>query len=193
MNISGYTRISVDIEQDRDNTSIENQKAIITDYVATHFPQAKLTLYEDRDRSGYTFEQREGYQQMRPKLFSCQSKILIIKDFSRFSRRNSLGLLELENLRDAGVRIIAINEGNNYPAKDDWTLIQFELLMNEILVRYTSKKLEACVQCRQKNCEWVCAVPYGYRMLNTDEMSYDIYPSSSEIVLKIFALYIIGC
>ena len=56
MNISGYTRISVDIEQDRDNTSIENQKAIISDYVATYFPQAKLTLYEDRDRSGYTFE-----------------------------------------------------------------------------------------------------------------------------------------
>ena len=55
MNISGYTRISVDIEQDRDNTSIENQKAIISDYVATYFPQAKLTLYEDRDRSGYTF------------------------------------------------------------------------------------------------------------------------------------------
>ena len=94
MNISGYTRISVDIEQDRDNTSIENQKAIISDYVATYFPQAKLTLYEDRDRSGYTFEQREGYQQMRPKLFSGESQILIIKDFSRFSRRNSLGLLE---------------------------------------------------------------------------------------------------
>ena len=84
MNISGYTRISVDIEQDRDNTSIENQKAIISDYVATYFPQAKLTLYEDRDRSGYTFEQREGYQQMRPKLFSGESQILIIKDFSRF-------------------------------------------------------------------------------------------------------------
>ena len=101
MNISGYARISVDIEQDRDNTSIENQKAIISDYVATYFPQAKLTLYEDRDRSGYTFEQREGYQQMRPKLFSGESQILIIKDFSRFSRRNSLGLLELETLRDA--------------------------------------------------------------------------------------------
>ena len=82
MNISGYTRISVDIEQDRDNTSIENQKAIISDYVATYFPQAKLTLYEDRDRSGYTFEQREGYQQMRPTLFSGESQILIIKDFS---------------------------------------------------------------------------------------------------------------
>ena len=189
MNISGYTRISVDIEQDRDNTSIENQKAIITDYVATHFPQAKLTLYEDRDRSGYTFDQREGYQQMRPKLFSGESQILIIKDFSRFSRRNSLGLLELENLRDAGVRIIAINDGIDYPAKDDWTLIQFKFLMNEMPVTDTSKKIKAIIQHRQKNGEWVCAVPYGYRMLNTKEMTYEIDPPAAEIVREIFALY----
>lgn len=189
MNISGYTRISVDIEQDRDNTSIENQKAIITDYVANHFPQAKLTLYEDRDRSGYTFEQREGYQQMRPKLFSGESQILIIKDFSRFSRRNSLGLLELENLRDAGVRIIAINDGIDYPAKDDWTLIQFKFLMNEMPVTDTSKKIKAIIQYRQKNGEWVCAVPYGYRMLNTKEMTYEIDPPAAEIVREIFALY----
>ena len=106
--IAGYARISVDDEQDQKNISIENQKAIIEDYVKTHFPGSTLTFFEDRDRSGYTFEQREGYQQMRPKLFSGESQILIIKDFSRFSRRNSLGLLELETLRDAGVRIISI-------------------------------------------------------------------------------------
>ena len=189
MNISGYTRISVDIEQDRDNTSIENQKTIITDYVATHFPQAKLTLYEDRDRSGYTFDQREGYQQMRPKLFSGESQILIIKDFSRFSRRNSLGLLELENLRDAGVRIIAINDGIDYPVKDDWQLIQLRFFMNEMPVTETSKKIKAIIQHRQKNGEWVCAVPYGYRMLNTKEMTYEIDPPAAEIVREIFALY----
>lgn len=32
-NIAGYTRISVDDELDRDNVSIENQKAIIEDFV----------------------------------------------------------------------------------------------------------------------------------------------------------------
>lgn len=189
MNISGYTRISVDIEQDRDNTSIENQKAIISDYVATYFPQAKLTLYEDRDRSGYTFEQREGYQQMRPKLFSGESQILIIKDFSRFSRRNSLGLLELEALRDAGVRIISINDGIDYPTKDDWMLIQFKFLMNEMPVTDTSKKIKAIIQHRQKNGEWVCAVPYGYRMINTKEMVYEVDPPAAEVVREIFALY----
>ena len=36
--IAGYCRISVDEELDRDNTSIENQKAIIEDFVKEKFP-----------------------------------------------------------------------------------------------------------------------------------------------------------
>ena len=51
-NIAGYTRISVDDELDRDNVSIENQKAIIADFVKTQFPGSSLTFFEDRDRSG---------------------------------------------------------------------------------------------------------------------------------------------
>ena len=46
--ICGYTRISVDLEEDRDNTSIENQKAIIEDFVNHKFPNSTLTFYEDR-------------------------------------------------------------------------------------------------------------------------------------------------
>ena len=95
--IAGYCRISVDEELDRDNTSIENQKAIITDFVKQKFPDSTLAFYEDRDRSGYTFEQREGYQTMRRGLMDHQKDILIVKDFSRFSRRNSRGLVELED------------------------------------------------------------------------------------------------
>ena len=89
--IAGYCRISVDEELDRDNTSIENQKAIIADFVREKFPDSTLTFYEDRDRSGYTFEQREGYQAMRREPMGHQKDILIIKDFSRFSRRNGRG------------------------------------------------------------------------------------------------------
>ena len=71
--IAGYARISVDEELDRDNVSIENQKAIIEDFVHRKFPDSTLTFYEDRDRSGYTFEQREGYQTMRRGLKACTS------------------------------------------------------------------------------------------------------------------------
>ena len=81
--IAGYCRISVDEELDRDNVSIENQKSIIADYVRQHFPDSALTFYEDRDRSGYTFEQREHYQDMRRRRMAHEIDILIVKDFSR--------------------------------------------------------------------------------------------------------------
>ena len=44
--IAGYARISVDDELDRDNTSIENQKAIIADFVRQRFPGSTLTFFE---------------------------------------------------------------------------------------------------------------------------------------------------
>ena len=190
MIVFGYTRISVDLDEDsRDNTSIANQKQMIQDFVANHFPSAELVLYEDRDRSGYTFEQREDYQRMRLKLLSGEASTLIVKDFSRFSRRNSLGLLELETLRDAGVRIISIGDGIDYPTRDDWMLIQFKFLMNEMPVTDTSKKIKQLIANKQKNGKWVCAVPYGYRLINTKEMTYEIDPPAAEVVREIFELY----
>ena len=69
--IAAYMRISVDTEKDRDNTSIENQRRIIKAYLKQRFPDAEVDYYVDRDRSGYTFEQRESYMKMRPLLMSC--------------------------------------------------------------------------------------------------------------------------
>ena len=45
MVVFGYARISVDIEQDRDNTSIENQKKIIEEYVSREYPMAELKIF----------------------------------------------------------------------------------------------------------------------------------------------------
>ena len=190
MTVSGYARISVDLDEDsRENTSIENQKRIIEEYAAEHFPAAELVMFEDRDRSGYTFDQREAYQKLRPLLLSGKIKTLIVKDFSRFSRRNSLGLLELETLRDAGVRIVSIGDGIDYPTRDDWMLIQFKFLMNELPVTDTSKKIKQIIASRQKSGKWVCSVPYGYRMTNTKEMTYEIDPPAAEVVREIFEMY----
>ena len=185
--IAGYTRISVDDELDRDNVSIENQKAIIEDYVKAKFPNSTLTFYEDRDRSGYTFEQREGYQAMRKGLMSHKYDILIVKDFSRFSRRNSRGLVELEDLRDAGVRIISIGDNIDFPNDDDWLKIQFQFLINEMPVTDTSKKVRSVVRRRQQDGAWLCAAPYGY-ILNKQKQ-FEVVPTEAEVVRQIFHLY----
>ena len=188
--IAGYTRISVDEEMDRDNTSIENQKAIITDFVKTKFPDSELRFFEDRDKSGYTFEQRTGYQRMRRMLMERKFDILIVKDFSRFSRRNSRGLVELEDLRDAGMRIISIGDNVDYPNDDDWLKIQFQFLINEMPVTDTSKKVRAVVKRRQEDGKWICAAPYGYIVNARQE--FEIVPTEADIVRKIFQLYIEG-
>lgn len=189
LKIAGYCRISVDDELDRDNTSIENQKAIIADFVSRKFPTADLDFYEDRDRSGYTFEQREGYQALRRKMLLHDYDILIIKDFSRFSRRNSKGLVELEDLRDAGMRIISIGDSIDYPTFDDWTAIQFRFLINEMPVTDTSKKVRNVVKRRQEEGRWICAVPYGYIMTNSKTMQFEVDEPAAEVVREIFRLY----
>ena len=188
--IAGYTRISVDEEMDRDNTSIENQKAIITDFVKNRFPDSELAFFEDRDKSGYTFEQRPGYQAMRRQLMAHQLDILVVKDFSRFSRRNSRGLVELEDLRDAGIRIISIGDNVDYPNDDDWLKIQFQFLINEMPVTDTSKKVRAVVKRRQEDGKWICAAPYGYIVNARQE--FELVPTEADIVRKIFQLYIDG-
>lgn len=185
--IAGYARISVDDELNQTNISIENQKAIIEDYVNTRFPGSTLTFFEDRDRSGYTFEQREGYQAMRKGLVRRQYDILVVKDFSRFSRRNSRGLVELEDLRDAGVRIISIGDNIDFPNDDDWLKIQFQFLINEMPVTDTSKKVKNVIRRRQADGKWLCAAPYGYRINKQKE--FEIVPTEAEIVRQIFDLY----
>ena len=187
--ICGYTRISVDLEEGRDNTSIENQKAIIEEFVRQKFPGSSLDLYVDRDRSGYTFEQREDYQKMRKLMMKNQYDILIVKDLSRFSRRNSYGLVELETLRDAGMRIISIGDNIDYPTNEDWMRIQIYFFMNEMPVTDTSKKVKSVINRRQKDGKWICAVPYGYRLLSGKSGAFEVDEPAAEVVRKIFELY----
>jgi stage V sporulation protein T len=190
LNIAGYCRISVDDEMNRDNVSIENQKAIIRDFVGHKFPGAELVFFEDRDRSGYTFEQREGYQAMRRELMAHRLDILVIKDFSRFSRRNSRGLVELEDLRDAGARIISIGDAIDFPNDDDWLKIQFQFLINEMPVTDTSKKVKSVIRRRQEDGRWICAAPYGY--IVNKKQQFEVVPVEAEIVRRIYRLYIDG-
>lgn len=187
--IEGYSRVSVDIELDRDNTSIENQETIITDFVAERFPKCRLTLTHDRDESGYSFIQRTNYGAMRERLMSKRSRILVVKDFSRFARRNSLGLYELELLRDEGVRIISINDNIDYPTNDEWLHIQLKFLMNEQPVTEASKKVKAVIAKRQSRGEWLCSVPYGYIITDYENNKYEIVPDEAEVVETVFSLY----
>lgn len=192
--IAAYTRISVDLELDRDNTSIENQKAIIGEYCRLHFPTSTVDYFEDRDKSGYTFEQRPDYMRMREMLVNHEYDILIVKDLSRFSRRTGKGLAEFEELSEHDVRIIAIGDGVDYYQDhiDDWMKIKLYFFVNEMPVTDTSRKVLDVIASRQSKGEWICSVPFGYVITNSKKMLFEVDEPSAEVVRKIFELYIDG-
>lgn len=193
--IAAYTRISVDVELDRDNTSIENQKAIIADYCRIHFPSSTVDYYEDRDRSGYTFEQRpDYYERLRPQLLAGKYDVLIVKDLSRFSRRTGKGLAEFEDLAEQGIRLIAIGDGVDYYPEhtDDWMKIKLYFFVNEMPVTDASRKVSDVIASRQMRGEWICSVPYGYVITNTRRMTVEVDEPAAEVVRTVFRRYLDG-
>ena len=98
--------------------------------------------------------------------------------------------MELEDLRDAGVRIISIGDNIDFPNDDDWLKIQFQFLINEMPVTDTSKKVKSVIKRRQQDGKWLCAAPYGY--IINPRQEFEIVPTEAEIVREIFRLYIGG-
>lgn len=192
MRLFGYTRISFDEELESDeNSSIEAQKQIIKDYTAKNFPNQEVTFYTDRSVSGFSFAKRNQYNAMRAQL--RKGDILLVKDYSRFSRNDIEATQEMQALSDAGIELISISDGIiDTSSYNGWLLMKLKSIFNEMPVRETSSKVRQVVTSRQKNGNWICAVPYGYRITNTKEMTYEVDPSAAEVVREVFNLYCDG-
>ena len=199
LKIAAYTRISDEdrIEQELDeNTSLINQRKIITAYCDKHFPNSPVDFYEDRAISGYTFAKRPDYQAMRAKLFKHEYDILILKDLSRFSRRNSHGLAELEDLRDEGIRIISIGDNLDIIGTENWLDVQLRFLLNEQPVTDASRKVKQTVRAKQEAGEWLCTPSFGYtikgKLIKGSKLEFEIVPEAAKTVQLIFKLYLDG-
>ena len=76
-----------------------------------------------------------------------------------------------------------------YPTYDDWNNIQVRFLLNEMPVTDASKKVKKVVEMRQNNADWICAVPYGYYMIDSKNMTYEVDEACAEVVRRIFEMY----
>lgn len=191
LRLYGYTRISFDEEADDNNTSIESQEQIIRDYATKNYPGQAVTFYSDRSVSGFSFDKREQYSILRTQLKA--GDVLLVKDYSRFSRNDIEASQEMRRMKETGIHLVSISDGiiddNTF---NGWLLMKLKGLFNELPVRETSSKVREVVANRQRSGNWVCSVPYGYRIINSKSMTYEIDPPAAEIVREIFNLYCNG-
>ena len=180
MNI-GYVRLSRDDEK-KNYSSIENQRLIIEQYASEQGISIDV-WYEDDGFSGYTLD-RPGFQSMLNHLHT-KFHTIFVKDFSRLGRHNAKVLLLLDDFRERGIRLIAIDDDyDSFTTSDD--LIGIKTWYNERFVKDTSRKIKRAIHAKQKEGTFVTRPPFGYKE------NYEISPSEADCVRTIFELYLSG-
>ena len=139
-NAGAYARLSVlETRDKKDSEALQNQKALLREYIAEH-PELRLAReYEDNGETGTNFE-REGFQSLiedvRRGLIDC----IVVKDLSRFGRDH----VEVEHYLQhifphLGVRFIAISDG--YDSADASTFDRLTVALKNIVNNIYSKDI----------------------------------------------------
>lgn len=184
---AGYVRLSRDDDK-RNYSSIENQKLIITQYAA-----AKNVFidrwYEDDGVSGYIFD-RPGFKQLMADLDQDVDTVFV-KDFSRLGRHNAKILLLLDEFREKGKRLVAIDDHYDSESSED-DMIGIMTWFNERLVKDTSRKIRHAIEAKQKEGTLRIQPPFGYRRCGKNGENLEIIPQEAECIKKIYELYLQG-
>lgn len=185
--VGGYVRISVD-----NDTSIDNQEAVIQEYLNRH-PEMQLhKVYADAGISSFA-EDRPQFEAMIKDAELKHINCIIIKDLSRFGRDYIETCDYLEQILPTwGIRVISIFD--DYDSKGIYGSTDFHAALKSI-INYTysrdiSIKVKSIVNMKQRKGTYIPArLPFGYRKGSMDGRTcFEIDPESALIVRYIFQL-----
>ncbi|MEG0576810.1 MAG: recombinase family protein [Bacilli bacterium] len=188
-----YIRLSKEDGDKEESDSVGNQRRLLTEYISK---KEDLELYDTYIDDGYTGTnfKRPSFQQMITDIESRKVNCVIVKDLSRFGRDYiETGRYLEREFPDLGVRFISINDGIDSIKQVYDMLLPIKNIFNEQYARDISKKVQSAVKSKQKAGEFIGSfTSYGYKKSPTDKNKLIIDEYASEIVRRIFALYIAG-
>ena len=185
-----YVRLSRDDERTGESLSIENQKAILNEYIE----KQGFTLYDiyvDDGISGTTFD-RPGVKRLLDDAKQGVINTVLVKDMSRFSRNYIMVGQYLDYVFPAfGIRFIALSDNIDTENKDTAAMDMMPItnVFNEWWAAATSKKLRAVrIQNAKKGKNGMSHAPYGY-ILGTDEKrTLQVNEEVAPVVRRIFEM-----
>lgn len=179
-----YERLSREDERENESISIENQKSYLEEYAIRNSFTNFIHLTDD-GWSGTRWD-RPGFLQMMDKVERGGVGQILIKDMSRLGRDHLRVGLFLEQLREQGVRLIAVAEGiDTAQGEDDF--MPFRNIIAEWHARDTSRKIRAIFGARTAAGKRVTgALPYGYLHDPNDRQQWILDEEAAPIVKRIF-------
>lgn len=184
-----YLRLSRDDKNKGLSVSIENQDKLLTRFAQeNHY--AITERYIDDGESGYSFE-RPSFDRLNKDIAAGKVKRLLIKDMSRLGRHNARALLFMEDARDHGCEVIALDDGySNF--QDNDSTIGIKTWHNELYVKEASKKVKNVIHMKQEDGEWMTTPPFGYRKAHKKRARLVVDPNNAKVVQRIFQMYAEG-
>lgn len=187
-----YIRLSKEDSGKNNQNTVENQQALLDDYLDGN---PDITLYDryiDNGFSGTNFE-RPAFMRMMEDVKAGKVNCIIVKDLSRFGR----SYLELGNYIEKifpffHVRFISITD--HYDTHAGETLensmtIPLKNIINEVYAKDISQKIGSALDMKKQEGRYGGGVaPYGYRKSDKNKGKYEIDEEVAEIVRYIYEL-----
>ncbi len=185
-----YLRLSKDDERAGESLSIENQRAILTKYVAGR-GWFITDEYIDDGYSGTNFERPE-VQRLLEDAKTGRIDTIIVKDLSRFGRNYILVGQYVDYIFPMyNIRFIALSDNVDTGDKNSSGMDMMPIMnvFNEWHSANTSKKIRAVAEANAKAGKYRAAhAPYGYVKGSGDKMLPVIDEPAAKVVRRIFEM-----
>ena len=185
-----YVRLSKDDERVGESLSIENQKLILTKYVAEQGWNL-VDIYVDDGYSGTSFD-RPAVTRLLEDAKAGKINLIIVKDLSRFGRNYiQVGQYIDYIFPTYNIRFIALNDNvdtlnSNSTAMD---MLPIMNVFNEWHAANTSKKIKAVIEANCKAGKYrTTFAPYGYVKGDDENHLPVVDEPAASVVRRIFQM-----
>ena len=189
-----YVRLSRDDERVGESLSIENQKAILSEYIETQ-GWTLHDIYVDDGISGTTFE-RPGVKRLLEDAQQGVINTILVKDMSRFGRNYIMVGQYLDYVFPSfGIRFVALSDNIDTENKDTPAMDMMPItnVFNEWWAATTSKKLRAVrIKNAKEGKNGMTHAPYGYTLGTDEKRTLQVNAETAPVVRRIFEMRAIG-
>ena len=183
-----YVRLSVE-DNGKDSDSVENQTALLEEYVANHPHLKKVALFVDNGYTGTDFLRPEFNRMME----AVQADIvdcILVKDLSRLGRNYIETSQFIEKICPFyNLRFIAVND--NYDTatvtSEGQLSASLQNIVNDYYAKDISRKVTSALQAKMERGDYIGNyAPHGYRKDPENKNHLLIDPETAPVIQQIF-------
>lgn len=185
-----YVRLSVE-DNGKDSDSVENQTALLEEYVANHPHLKKAALFVDNGYTGTDFLRPE-FNRMMEAVQAEMVDCIVVKDLSRLGRNYIETSQFIEKICPFyNLRFIAVNDNYDTATVTSEGRLSASLqnIVNDYYAKDISRKVTSALQAKMERGDYIGNyAPHGYRKDPENKNHLLIDPETAPVIRQIFEM-----